>query len=167
MGESSMVSIAEALKTGRSAAELKNLRGTVCAVSSKDQLPPDCLILPSFEEVSADRRAYAESFRIQYHNTDPVLAKPLAEPCGKRFVLQNPPSFPITREAMDRVYALPYMRKAHPMYDSEGGIPALKEVEFSLEHNRGVFRQLQLLRHYISSGEDCLFPEPQFRTGRS
>ena len=139
MGESSMVSIAEALKAGRSPADLKNFRGTVCAVSSQDLLPSDCLILPSYEEVSTDKRAYAESFQIQYHNTDPVLAKSLAEPCGKRFVLQNPPSFPISRENMDKVYALPYMRKSHPMYDSEGGIPALKEVEFSLEHNRGCF----------------------------
>jgi len=139
MGENTMITIAEALKEGRSVSDLKDLRGTVCVVSSKDQLPKNCRILPSYEEVLSDKKIYAESFHHQYKNTDPISAVPLAEPCGKRFVLQNPPALPLTQEELDKVYALPFMRKAHSCYDSQGGVPALKEVEFSLEHNRGCF----------------------------
>ena len=139
MGERSMVQIARSLQNGTGIKDLRNVRGTVCSVSSKDKLPEGTLQLPSWEEVSRDKKAYARSFWVQYGNTDPVTARPLAEACGDRTVLQNPPSFPLSREEIDKVYALPYVRKAHPVYDSKGGIPALKEVEFSLVHNRGCF----------------------------
>jgi len=139
MGERTMVLLAEELKKGVSVKELRSMRGTVCAVPAREDLPGDAVVLPSFEEVSKDREAYARSFHIQYRNTDPVTALPLAEPCGGRFVLQNPPAMPLSREEMDRVYALPFVRAWHPDYDAAGGIPALKEVEFSLVHNRGCF----------------------------
>ncbi len=139
MGEKSMIEIARELKSGRDIRDLTHIRGTVYAVSSPDQIPEEAQILPPWEEVSENRQAYASSFLIQYRNTDPVTAKVLAEPCGGRVVIQNPPSFPLTREEMDQVYSLPFTRKAHPVYDSQGGVPALKEVEFSLVHNRGCF----------------------------
>lgn len=53
--------------------------------------------------------------------------------------MQNPPSLPLTVEEMDHVYELPYMRKWHPSYDKLGGVPALKEIKFSLTSNRGCF----------------------------
>ncbi len=139
MGERSMVQIARALQEGTGIKEIRHVRGTVYAVSSPDDFPEGTELLSSWEDVSRDRKAYAGSFWIQYRNTDPVTARPMAEPCGERYVVQNPPSHALTRDEMDRVYALPYARKAHPVYDAKGGIPALKEVEFSLVHNRGCF----------------------------
>lgn len=100
-------------------------------------------VLPAFEEIQSDtetgRLAFARSFRIQYRNTDPWSAKRLIEPCGDRFVIQEPPEFPLSREELDEVYELPYSRAWHPMYDPFGGVPALAEVKFSLNSSRGCF----------------------------
>jgi uncharacterized radical SAM protein YgiQ len=100
-------------------------------------------VLPAFEEIQPDtdegRRAFARSFKIQYRNTDPWSAKRLIEPCGDRFVIQEPPEFPLSREELDTVYELPYHRAWHPMYDTFGGVPALAEVKFSLNSSRGCF----------------------------
>jgi len=139
MGENTMIALADLLKEGRSVKDIRHLRGTVCAVNSRDDLPSDVEILPSYEEVSSDKKKYARSFLIQYNNTDPIQSIPLAEPCGDRYVLQNPPAFPLSREEMDRSYRLPFTRKSHPDYEMAGGVPALKEVEFSLVHNRGCY----------------------------
>ena len=109
--------------------------------SSASEAVPD--FLPSFEEIQPDteegRRAFAESFRTQYRNTDPWSAKRLIEKCGDRYVIQEPPEFPLPREELDQVYALPFQRAWHPMYDPFGGVPALAEVKFSLVSSRGCF----------------------------
>ncbi|MCX8012780.1 MAG: YgiQ family radical SAM protein, partial [Rectinema sp.] len=111
--------------------------------ASPDHIPADAIALPSFEEVSADtpegRQAYARSFKIQYQHSDPWSARRLAEPCGERVIIQEPPAFPLSREALDRVYALPFSREWHPMYEAAGGVPALSEVKFSLLSSRGCF----------------------------
>lgn len=139
MGENSMKEIADLLSAGKSIKEIRDVRGTVYAVNSTDNLPEDVQMLPSYEEIISDKKTFAESFRIQYRNTDPITSQPLAEPSAARIVVQNRPAFPLSREEMDKTYAYPYTRKAHPDYDAAGGIPALKEVEFSLVHNRGCY----------------------------
>ena len=98
------------------------------------------IVLPSYEEIVADGRKYAESFRIQSQNTDPFTAKRLVEPYGKNlFVVQNPPQKPLTQAEMDHVYDLPYARTYHPSYEALGGVPAIAEVKFSLVSCRGCF----------------------------
>lgn len=139
MGEHSIVEIAEALDNGIPVEELTYLAGTVfkCRDLSRVYEP---LVLPSFEEISESKSLYGESFAVQYKNTDPFTARTLAESYGTRgYVVQNPPAQPLTQEEMDDVYALPYTRRAHPMYEKEGGIPALEEIKFSLTSNRGCF----------------------------
>ena len=139
MGEHSILEIAEALDSGIPVEEITFVAGTVYksrTLSSAYQP----VLLPSFEEISAKKAAYAESFAVQYRNTDPFTARPLAEDYGTRgYVIQNPPAKPLTRQEMDDVYGLPYQRTCHPMYEKEGGIPALEEVRFSLTSNRGCF----------------------------
>ncbi|MDC7238768.1 MAG: YgiQ family radical SAM protein, partial [Spirochaetales bacterium] len=139
MGERSMIEIAEALKEGRGIKEIRDIRGTAYAQNAGEPLDGDAIRLPSYEEICTDKTVYAKSFAAQYRNTDPIAARPLAEASGQRVVIQNRPNFPLSREEMDRTYAYPYTRKAHPMYDGAGGVPALKEVEFSLVHNRGCY----------------------------
>ena len=96
--------------------------------------------LPSYEEVKVNKKVYADSFAIQYQNTDPFSARPMVESYGtKGYIIQNPPALPLTQEEMDDVYALPYTEKVHPMYEKLGGIPALEEIKFSLTSNRGCF----------------------------
>lgn len=139
MGEHSILEIAEALQNGIPIEEITYVPGTVFRTKSPERIY-HCEILPSFAEVQTDRKAYAESFACQYRNTDPFTANPMAESYGSRgFVVQNPPAKPLTMQEMDDIYDLPYMGTSHPMYDSEGGVPALEEVKFSLTSNRGCF----------------------------
>ena len=64
----------------------------------------------------------------------------MAEPYeGQGYIVQNPPSRPLTEQEMDDVYALPYMRAYHPSYEKDGGVPALGEIKYSLTSNRGCF----------------------------
>ena len=139
MGERSVLEIAEALDSGIPVKDITFVPGTV--YRSRDLSSAfDPLFLPSFEELQNSREAYADSFAIQYRNTDPFTARPLAEDYGTRgYVIQNPPSRPLTTQEMDDVYDLPYTGTWHPMYDAAGGIPALEEVRFSLTSNRGCF----------------------------
>ena len=139
MGEHSIVEIADALSSGIPVEELTYIAGTVfkCKDLSRIYEP---IILPSYEEVKEDKKTYADSFAIQYQNTDPFTARPMAESYGtKGYIVQNPPALPLTQQEMDDVYALPYTEKVHPMYDKLGGIPALEEIKFSLTSNRGCF----------------------------
>lgn len=139
MGEHSILEIAEALESGIPVEEITYIPGTVfkCRDLSRVYEP---ILLPSFEEISENKKLYAESFAVQYKNTDPFTAKPMAESYGtKGYIVQNPPAHPLSREEMDDVYAFPYTRKSHPMYEEKGGIPALEEIKFSLTSNRGCF----------------------------
>jgi uncharacterized radical SAM protein YgiQ len=140
MGEKSIVEIAEALASGIAIRDITFVRGTVYKTRDLEMASEGAIRLPDFEESERDRKKYAESFRIQYENTDPFSAKPLFETYGGRtYVVQNPPSMPLTRMEMDDIYGLPYARAWHPMYDAAGGVPALSEVKFSLTSNRGCF----------------------------
>ena len=135
MGEKAIVEVADALNSGLSARDLTFIDGTVYRTAAPDL--DGALILPSFDELKECKRRYAESFYLQYQNTDPYTAKRLIEPYGREFVVQNPPQKPLTTEEMDAVYALPYMNAPHPSY--QDGVPAIKEVQFSLVSNRGCF----------------------------
>lgn len=139
MGEKSMVEIADALDSGIDVKDISFVRGTVYKTKHLEDVY-DYKLLPSYEELQADRLKYAESFGIQYKNTDPFVAKTLVEGYGNRgYVVQNPPAMPLTEMEMDDVYDLPYMNDYHPMYRESGGIPAISEVKFSLTSNRGCF----------------------------
>lgn len=135
MGEKAIVEVADALNSGLSPRDLTFIDGTVYRTTAPDL--DGALILPSFDELKESKRRYAESFYLQYQNTDPYTAKRLIEPYGRDFVVQNPPQKPLTTEEMDAVYALPYMDAPHPSY--KDGVPAIKEVQFSLVSNRGCF----------------------------
>ena len=139
MGEHSIIEIADALASGLPVEELTYIAGTVFKCRDLSRVY-DPIILPSYEEVKVNKKVYADSFAIQYQNTDPFSARPMAESYGtKGYIIQNPPALPLTQEEMDDVYALPYTEKVHPMYEKLGGIPALEEIKFSLTSNRGCF----------------------------
>jgi uncharacterized radical SAM protein YgiQ len=113
--------------------------GTVFKTKAPNPELP-ALYLPSYAELQQNRRRYAESFAVQYRNTDPFTAQRLVEPYGEHeFVVQNPPQKPLSQQEMDHVYDLPYCRTYHPSYEKLGGVPAIEEIEFSLVSNRGCF----------------------------
>lgn len=139
MGEHSIIELAEALDSGLSASDITFVAGTVYKTQKKEDIY-DAIFLPEFEEVKTDKTSYARSFYLQYCNTDPFSGKRLAEQYpGKVYVVQNPPAQPLSQLEMDDVYALPYMRTYHPIYEALGGVPAIAEVRFSLTSNRGCF----------------------------
>ncbi len=138
MGERAIAEIAERLAASTRAESIRDVRGTVVQIPDPDAVT-GALILPSYEEVSTDKRSFAESFRIQYRNTDPFTGKPLLERSGDQWLLQNPPAIPLSRGELDTVYELPYTRSFHPMYSTAGGVPAAEEVSFSLTSSRGCF----------------------------
>lgn len=139
MGERSIVEIAEALDSGIAISDLTYLDGTVVKVKSLDSIY-DAFVLPSYEEILAKKEVYASSFYVQYENTDPIAGKRLVEPYKEYlYVIQNPPSKPLSQTEMDDVYALPYQRTYHPSYEQAGGVPAIAEIKFSLISSRGCF----------------------------
>ena len=139
MGEKSIVEIADALASGLAASDITFVDGTVYKTKKLEDVY-DYELLPSYDELKADKLNYAKSFYTQYCNTDPFSAKRLVEPYdGGRYVVQNPPAKPLSETEMDRVYSLPYMRDYHPSYKALGGVPAIEEVKFSLASCRGCF----------------------------
>ena len=139
MGERSIAEIADALASGLSVRDITFVDGTVYRTDRLDSVY-DAVVLPSYDEIRRDKRRYAESFAVQYQNTDAYSGKRLCEPYGDHlYVVQNPPAKPLSVQEMDDVYDLPYMRTWHPVYDEAGGIPAFSEVKFSLVSNRGCF----------------------------
>lgn len=140
MGEHSILEIAEALDSGIAVQDITYIRGTVFKCRDLEELSGDYELLPSYEEITESKETFAKSYYRQYVNTDAITAKRLVEPYKKKeYLVQNPPSLPLTQEEMDHVYELPYMRAWHPSYDKLGGVPALKEIKFSLTSNRGCF----------------------------
>ncbi|MCQ2525522.1 MAG: YgiQ family radical SAM protein [Lachnospiraceae bacterium] len=145
MGELACVAIADALDSGIAVHDITFVPGTV--YKSKDvsgilagESGKKGIELPDFDEINSDRKAYARSFFVQYQNTDFYSACPLVEKYGeKRYVVQNPPSRPLTTQEFDDVYELPYMNTYHPSYEAAGGVPAISEIKFSLTSNRGCF----------------------------
>ena len=143
MGERSIVEIAEALNSGLDVQDILWIPGTVVKYRDLSKIY-DYTMLPPFNVISvpdaAGKKAFGQSFMIQYENTDPFTGKRLVEPYGEHeFVIQNPPQPPLSQAEMDKIYDLPYARTYHPIYEKDGGVPAISEIKFSLTSNRGCF----------------------------
>ena len=163
MGEATMLRVAELLEKGVPVKKIRDVRGTVYLASKGDKIHYEAASgydgeqLPvgyDYDELKTDKAAYADAFAVQYRNNDAITGKAIVEYYGDRMLVQNPPMPPLETEELDRVYALPYARDYHPMYEKDGGIPAIQEVKFSITHNRGCF------------GE-CNFCALTFHQGRS
>jgi len=139
MGERATREIAKRLAAGEDPSTMTNIRGTAVAVKSREASVYPIVDCPSFEEVCANKRSYAEATKIQYDEHDPIRGKAILQPHGESLLLINPPAKPLKEEELDFVAELPYMRAVHPMYDSKGGVPAIEEVKYSVTHNRGCF----------------------------
>ena len=133
MGETATREAADRLRDGR---PLRGIRGT-CTVEK--EAPREAVMLPSFEEVAADKEKYARATRLEYAEHDPVRGRILCQPHGDRLLTAWPPAMPLSTAELDAVAALPYTREPHPMYEPMGGVPAIEEVRFSVIHNRGCF----------------------------
>lgn len=138
MGERSMVEIAKLLDSGVPVSDIRDVRGTCYSVDVRETpyIGAEC---PSFENVCNSKKEYAVSCRIQQDEQDFFRGKAIKQRHGSRMLVQNQPAIPLSQEELDAVYALPYMRTYHPMYEKDGGVPGIEEVRFSISHNRGCF----------------------------
>ena len=140
MGEHQIVEIAKLLDMGVPIGEIKSVPGTVYIEDSNGIFPDKSIKIPSFQEVSENKRLYAEAAKIQYEEQDAFRGRPIVQPDNEdKCIVQLPPSPPLTTEELDAVYELPYEGTYHPMYEKFGGVPAIAEVEFSITSSRGCF----------------------------
>ena len=155
MGELQTLEIARRLSEGVPVSEMRDIPGTCWSMSEKeyaqgDALPYEPVVLPSFEEVSQrdkvsntpteeGRKAYAKAFNIQMMHENPFEKRCLVQSSNGRIIIENQPARPLTEQEFDSLYELPFQRAWHPCYDSDGGVPAISEVKFSITSNRGCY----------------------------
>ncbi len=138
MGEKTIIQIAKMLKEGKDIKSINSIRGTSFIASATEEFK-DHITIPSYEECILSKKTYADTFMLQYREQDPINGKGLIQKHGDRFIVQNPPQIPLTQKEMDKIYDIPFKRDYHPIYEPMGGIPAIKEVKFSIVDHRGCF----------------------------
>ena len=138
MGERALLQVAADLQQGVEIGNIQDVPGTCYKVPDMDYVW-DYLPLPSYAEVAADKKQFAAAFKLEYLEQDAFRGRKLAQQNDEWCVVQNPPAKPLSEEEMDEIYDLPYQRTWHPIYDKDGGVPAIAEVQFSLLSQRGCF----------------------------
>jgi len=143
MAEGPIVEIARRLASGEDICGLTDVRGTAVRFANEGAMqalagPRDRaeVRLPSYEEICADKKVYAEFSRLYHLEHNPDNARVLVQPHGGQFVVVNVPSPPPTTEVLDAEYELPFTRLPHPMY-GEAKIPAWEQIRFSVTILRG------------------------------
>ena len=140
MGERPLLELAGRLENGERLPDLTDIRGTAFLSSS---LPvgidggdaAGTVLLPSFEKVSEDRQSFSDAFRLASLEQNPLNARPLIQQHANRFLICNPPAFPLETAELDRLYALPFTKMPHPSYDK--AIPAWEQIRNSITTHRG------------------------------
>ncbi|MBZ0115679.1 MAG: YgiQ family radical SAM protein, partial [Sandaracinaceae bacterium] len=146
MGERPVWELARRLRDGEPIHAIRNIRGTAF-VSNKGEheaieasryvTDGKTVILPSYEEVASDKRAFSEMSRAFQHETNPGNARPLLQRHGDQAVYLNPPAEPLETSDMDALYDLPFVRAPHWSYAER--IPAFETVRHSIVTMRGCF----------------------------
>jgi uncharacterized radical SAM protein YgiQ len=146
MGERPVWEVANRLRKGEPVRSLRDVRGTahVRRKGEWEQIEASqyvtdgkVVILPSYEAVAADKKAFAAMSRAFQFETNPGNARPLLQPHGREAVYFNPPAFPLETKDMDELYDLPFARVPHYAYAEP--IPAYETVKHSIVTMRGCF----------------------------
>lgn len=170
MSEHQIVEIADTFKAGKGVKDMTCIRG-ICYLTDPVNTPIGAAECPDFAQVCENKKAYAKACKIQYDQQDEVYGKTVIQRHGKHMLVQTPPAYALTTEEMDFVYGLPYTRAYHPIYEKEGGVPGIKEVEFSITHNRGCFGNCNFCSIALHQGrkiskrsEDSILKEAELLT---
>lgn len=139
MSEKQIVEVANALNDGYDPKYIRHINGTCYLADSLEEIYEDYILIPSYKDVCEDKMKYVEAFKVQYDEQDPYRGKSIVQPHGNKYLVQNKPEKPLNRAELDDVYALPYQKTYHPIYEKMGGIPAIEEVKFSVVSSRGCF----------------------------
>ena len=97
-----------------------------CFLTDFARLPPKYAECASYKKVASDKLSYAKACRIQMDQQDPVTGLPVVQKQSEKYLVQNPPAKPLTRRELDEVHAMPFTRRYHPVYEAQGGVPAIK-----------------------------------------
>lgn len=165
MGEVTLSEMLNRFKQGQRLADMHDLRG-ICYLTKPENTPLGAVQCDSFEIVRENKKAYAKACRKQYDEQDEVYGRTIVQRHGNMMLVQNPPQRSVTQTEFDYAYELPYMRAYHPVYEKDGGVPAIQEVEFSITHNRGCFGfcnfcsiALHQGRKVVTRSEDSVYNE--------
>ena len=170
MGERAILEIAKRLESGQN---IDGIRGTVVWKSKLDNLTENFEVveLPSYDEVSQDKDAYGKMYTQIALLTDPFKNIILLQKQDTRYVLQYPPAYPLTTNELDELYLLPYERRVHPYYESQGKVKAIETVRFSITAVRGCFGNCSFCAianhqttHVVSRSEDSILEEVKILT---
>lgn len=139
MGERPLLEIAERMGRGEGLADMDAVRGTarICPAGGIETIARTVCRLPSWDDVAADRRAFAEAFKLVEQQMNPYSGAVMVQGHGDRFLVCNPPALPLSRQEMDAVYDLPFERAPHPAYREP--IPAYEQIRCSVTTHRGCF----------------------------
>jgi len=138
MSEKQIVEVANCMNDGLAVRYIRHVPGTCYIVDDLEDVS-DYIEIPSYKDICKDKMEYAKAFKIQYEEQDPVRGKTLVQRHANRYVVQNIPEMPLSREELDHVYGLNYQKNYHPCYEGQGGIAAIEEVKFSTVSSRGCF----------------------------
>lgn len=170
MGEKQTVKIASVLTHGNKLEELRKIKG-ICYLCDTKDTPYSGVECPSFENVSTNKKEYAVAARIQQDEQDFFRGRIVKQKHGRQMLVQNAPMDPLTTEELDKIYELPFMRTYHPVYEKDGGVPAIEEVEFSITHNRGCFGGCNFCsiafhqgRYIVSRSKESILREAEMLT---
>lgn len=139
MGENILLRLAELLNRGIPIKKIRDVRGTVFLCNPDDKVHFETVGGFNYDDLKTDKKLYADAFALAYKENDDIKGRAITEIYDNKMLVCNPPMPPLEREELDRVYALPYMRTYHPVYEKDGGVPGIAEVELSVTHNRGCF----------------------------
>lgn len=137
MGEDTIVEIARRMDAGETTKDLRDMRGMAYAMGASETPPEDAITIPSYERVRDDKMDFAEATKIIHNETNPYNARRLVQYHDRQAIVCNPPPLPISQQAMDFIYDLPYTRQPHPTYTES--IPAHEMIKDSVTIMRGCF----------------------------
>jgi len=154
MSEKSVAEFADAL---RFRGDARHIRG-LCYIAP--DLQPGYLELPSYDEVTADKRAFIDMFHTFYRNQDPRSAKGLVQRHSNRYLIHNPPQPHLTQRELDDVYAMDFVRDAHPFYKKQGEIRALQTITFAVPTHRGCYGECNFCAIAVHEGRTVRWRSP-------
>ena len=146
MGEKAILQLAHHLKRGE---DYKDIRG----ISYISPYPKrGFILLPSYKEVKEDKKKFISMFHTFYGHNDPLTAQGLCQKQDSRYLVQNPPAYPLTTRELDQIYDLPYEREVHPYYSKEGEVRALRTIKFSITIHRGCYGECNFCSIAVHQG---------------
>lgn len=138
MGEKTMLELTRGIEKGWNRRQLEALPQIAFLRSGEPRPGEGRLLLHSFEECKASKKAFAENFHEIETHANLLNPSTIIEPVADGYVQINPPYAPSTQEEMDSYWDLPFTKLPHPRYKGKR-IPAYDMIKDSIITHRGCF----------------------------